>query len=258
MRKLLPLLLLLLPPMIHAQDLASVNGHVITSQEIEALNAAAKSNPQIRNQVLQELINRTLILQAANKEGLDHSPAFQQELARQREQLLIQAAIGKWLDQHPVSAEQIKARYEKLVHTAPSEQWRLREILVKDAGEAQKILGELRQGASFSKLAAEKSIGDNAALGGELGWVNSNQLPAAESKPLAQLKTGEITGPIVVPQGFLIVQLLGRRPFPIPPLGNVQQQISEQLRNEAIEQYVHELRKQSKIVLTPGGDAHVK
>ena len=101
MRKLLSVLLLLVPPLASAHDLAIVNGHAITDQEVYALNPATKENPQARNQLLQELINRTLILQAAKKEGLDRTPAFQKDLAQQREQLLVNAAAARWLKEHP-------------------------------------------------------------------------------------------------------------------------------------------------------------
>lgn len=252
MRKLLPILLLLAPPLVSAHDLAVVDGHAITDQEVYALNPAAKENPQVRNQLLQELINRTLILQAAKKEGLDQTPTFQNELAQQREQLLVNAAVARWLKEHPVTPVQIKARYEQLVRSAPKEQWRLREILVKDSGEAGKILGQLRQGASFSSLAAQNSIGPNAALGGELGWVNADQLPAPEADAVAKLKVGQVIGPIVTPQGYLIAQLLGRRPLVPLPLDAVQQQITKQLRTEALNQYVAELRKQGKVVIHSG------
>jgi peptidyl-prolyl cis-trans isomerase C len=248
-RKLLPILLLLVPPLASAHDLAIVNGHAITDQEVYALDPAAKENPQARDQLLQELINRTLILQAAKKEGLDQTPAFQKELAQQREQLLVNVAVAQWLKQHPITSIQVKARYEQLVKAAPKEQWRLREILVKDSGEATKILDQLRQGASFSNLAAQSSIGPNAALGGELGWVNDDQLPAPEADAVTKLQVGQVIGPIITPQGYLIVQMLGRRPFVPAPLTTVQQQITKQLRTEALNQYVAELRKQGKVVL---------
>ena len=252
MRKLLPILLLLVPPLVSAHDLAVVNGHAITDQEVYALNPAAKENPQTRNQLLQVLINRTLILQAAKKAGLDQTPAFHKDLAQQREQLLVNAAAARWLKEHPVTPAAVKARYEQLIHAAPKEQWRLREILVKDSGEASKILGQLRQGTSFSNLAAQSSIGPNAALGGELGWVNADQLSAPEADAVAKLKAGQVIGPIVTPQGNLIVQLLGRRSFVPLPLDAVQQQITKQLRTEAIDQYVIELRKQGKVVIHTG------
>ncbi len=252
MRKLLPILLLLVPPLASAHDLAVVNGQAITDQEVYALDPAAKENPQKREQLLQELINRTLILQAAKKEGLDQTPAFEKELAQQREQLLVNAAVAHWLERHPITPAQVKARYEQLVHAAPKEQWRLREILVKESGEATKILDQLRQGESFSNLAAQSSIGPNAALGGELGWVNDDQLPAPEADAVSKLKVGQVIGPIVTPQGYLIVQLLGRRPLVPAPLAAVRQQITNQLRSEALNQYVAELRKQAKVVIHTG------
>ncbi len=253
MRKVLPICLLLLSPLAGAQELATVDGQGITEQQVTAINPAAKENPQLRQQVLQELINRTLLLRAAEKAKLDQTPAFQQTLAQQREQLLINTAAAHWLEKHPITPAEVQARYDQLVKEAPREQWRLREILV-NGPDAAKILDQLRRGASFSDLAAQSSTGPNAALGGELGWVNPRQLPAPLADAAAKLKPGQVIGPIVTPQGSAIVQLLGRRPFVPAPLDAVREQLINQLRNEALNQYVAELRKQAKVVIHAGDD----
>lgn len=258
MRKLLSILLLLVPQLACAHNLAIVNGQAITDQEVYALNPAAQNNLQVRNQLLQELIDRTLIIQAANKEGLDQTPGFQKKLAQQREQLLLNAAADQWIKKHPVSLAEMKSRYEQIIHSEPKEQWRLREILVRESKDAYKILKQLRSGGNFSDLAAQQSVGVNAELGGELGWVNVNQLPASEADLVVKLKVGQVVGPIVVPQGFLIVQLLGQRPVVPLPFDAVKQQIINQLHNKALNQYVAGLRKQSKVEVFTGGDEDVK
>lgn len=258
MRKYLPLLFLLIPSLAFAQDLATVNGQTISEQEVYALNPAAQKNSKIRDQLLQDLINRTLIVQKAKKEGLDQTATFQKELAQQRDQLLFNAAVAQWLKQHPITPEEVKARYTQLVKAAPKEQWRLREILVQDADQAKQILQKLRKGQSFSDLAAQYSTGPNSALGGELGWMNVDQLPAPEVDVLRNMKAEQVVGPIVTAQGYLIVQMLGHRPLVPAPLTAVEQQIINQLRNAALNQYVAKLRKQSKIVLHTGVSEHAK
>ena len=65
------------------------------------------------------------------------------------------------------------------------------------------------------------------------------------------LQVGQVTGPITIPQGLAIVQLLGRRPTEAPSLDAVRGQVLQQLRNESLLRYLDTLRKNAKIDIAP-------
>ena len=249
--RLAPILLALslLPGTALAASLATVNGQIITEAQLIAANPAAKGNPAVAKETLQTLINRTLILQQAKKEGIEQSPAFQQALANEKDNLLINEALAHYLVQHPVTEKEIRIRYEDLVKTAPKHQFRLREIVVPSYADAEKIIVDLKQGRNFSILAADHSQGPNPTLGGELGWVADNQIPAPILAQIRKAKPREVTGPIPVPEGFAIVQVLGERPASVLPLSAVSAQLEAQLRNQKTAEYLQKLRSQAKITL---------
>ena len=92
-------------------------------------------------------------------------------------------------------------------------------------------------------LAAEKSQDpQTAAMGGEAGWLASTQLLAPILKTVKSLKVGEVTGPVAVPKGYVVLQLLGTRAMPKPTLDEVKQQLTEGLRQQAWNAYVIKLR----------------
>ncbi len=64
---------------------------------------------------------------------------------------------------------------------------------------------------SFSQTALTYSISDTANKGGKLGWVKETILNEKIYKELKDLNNGEHTKPILVPGGFLILQLLDLR-----------------------------------------------
>ena len=64
---------------------------------------------------------------------------------------------------------------------------------------------------SFSQTALAYSISDTANKGGKLGWVKETILNEKIYKELKDLNNGEHTKPILVPGGFLILQLLDFR-----------------------------------------------
>ena len=64
---------------------------------------------------------------------------------------------------------------------------------------------------NFSQAALTYSISSTANKGGVLGWVTETILSEKIYKKLRDLKNGEYTKPILVPGGFLILQLVDSR-----------------------------------------------
>ena len=60
---------------------------------------------------------------------------------------------------------------------------------------------------NFKKGALVFSQAESAKDGGNIGWINTNALNKNISKALSTLKKGNITNPISVPGGFLILRL---------------------------------------------------
>ena len=60
---------------------------------------------------------------------------------------------------------------------------------------------------SFENAAILFSISDTSSDGGKLGWIRQDSLNDKIEKKISNLRIGEITDPIVIPQGFLILKL---------------------------------------------------
>lgn len=76
---------------------------------------------------------------------------------------------------------------------------------------AETVIGELRSGAVFSAVAAQFSQTQTALEGGELGWVQPDQLDPQVASVVVQMPVGAISNPVKVPGGFDIVTLQGKR-----------------------------------------------
>ena len=64
---------------------------------------------------------------------------------------------------------------------------------------------------NFNKAALIYSKADSASDGGNIGWVNANVLNKNISTILSELKVKDITNPISVPGGFLILKLENKK-----------------------------------------------
>lgn len=249
-----------------AQDLLRVNGHAITLAQVEAINPSASTNLAIRKQVVEQLAKQELLAQTTKKISDTLTERIEAGQTNLKRQVLAQFAVDAYLQAHPVGEAAIKQAYEQETKNLPTEQFWLRWIVVKTPDEAKTVIEALRNGKKgFTDLAIEQSIGQNAELGGALGWQTDRTLPAAVLGVVQKLKMGQIAGPIAFEDGYAIVNLVAKRSTPVPSLDQLKPQIEMQLRNEAITAYIQDLAKSAKIenqmdseTQTSQGEPHAK
>ena len=88
----------------------------------------------------------------------------------------------------------------------------LSNVAVRAANDtAVDILGKLRIGEEFGKLAIAHSAGSTALEGGDLGWRRAAELPSLFSETVIELEIGETPDPITNSLGIHIIQLLDKR-----------------------------------------------
>ena len=233
---------------------AIVNGEVITQTDIDQrLALLAISNggsipteeiDRLRQQVLRNLIDETLQIQAAKSEEIEISDAdidktvervagnvkqtpaqmadylktrgssirsirrqIQGEIAwRRLQSKKIESGIS-------VGDEEVKAVIDKLNASKGTEEYRVGEIFIsantaneaQASANAQKVFAALQQGGSFVGYARQFSEASTAAVGGDLGWVRPEQLPDQLATVVRQMRPGQVSPPIKVPGGYSII-----------------------------------------------------
>ncbi|MGA1758704.1 MAG: peptidylprolyl isomerase, partial [Pseudomonadales bacterium] len=86
-----------------------------------------------------------------------------------------------------------------------------RESIAQAKSEAEAVVAALQSGENFQSLAMEKSAGQNALEGGDLGWRKPNALPTLFADIAVDMKVEDIRGPIRSSSGFHVIKLLQRR-----------------------------------------------
>jgi peptidyl-prolyl cis-trans isomerase SurA len=242
---------------------AIVNGDVITQTDIDqrvALLAIANGGQipsdelqRLREQVLRNLIDETLEIQAAKTEkidvkqsdidktvqrvaaGIKKTPdqlaAYLQgngsnikSLRRQIEGEIAWQRLQRAKIEVTVGDDEVKAVLDKMNASKGTEEYRVGEIFLSatPATESQtlenanKILTQLRGGASFAGYARQYSEASTAAVGGDLGWVRPEQLPAQLASAVREMPAGAISNPIPVPGGFSIIAVQDTRKILTP------------------------------------------
>ena len=94
-----------------------------------------------------------------------------------------------------------------------SKKYQLSEIMfeVINKQEIEKKYNEVVRSikeVGFENSAAIYSFSESAKIGGDIGWINENSLNNKIKKNLNNLKVGEITKPIILSNGILVLKLM--------------------------------------------------
>lgn len=252
-------------PAVKKEDaIASVNGQYISKKTLEELekDLAQRSGGQApafpKDKLVEELVQREVLIQDAIQKKLDQSPEVLAQLDAARKAILTQASLQNYLKANPVTDDEIKKEYEKQVGGANSQEYKARHILVKAEEEAKKLIAELDKGAKFDKLANKHSIdAKESQNGGDLGWFSPSQMVQPFSEAVAKLEKGKYSRePVKTQFGYHIILLEDSRKQTPPPLEAVKEQLSPMLQRQKIQTMVENLRKQAKVeIMLPKEEA---
>ena len=236
-----------------AQNVAVVNGKAIPSSRVDTMakQMAAqgqKDTPELRAMIKEELINREILMQEADKQGLSNSTDVKNQLDIARQAIVIRALIGDFLKKNPVSDAEIKAEYDKFKAQAGDKEYLARHILVEKEEDAKAIIAKLKSGTKFEELAKQSKDPGSASNGGSLDWA----APAAFVKPFSDAMTGLSKGqitetPVKTQFGYHVIKLEDVRAAKVPSIEEVKPQIAESLQQKKLQAFQKNLRDKASI-----------
>lgn len=239
-------------PAVSKEDaVASVNGVYIGKKTLETLEKeiAERSQGQSfpKEQLLEELIQRELLIQQALQKQLDKSPEVIERMATVKSSLLSQAALQDYLKANPVTDAEIKAEYDSKM-AAMGEEYKARHILVKTEDEAKKLIAELEKGGDFQALAKKHSIDPMGSEGGDLGWFTADRMVPPFSEAVAAMENGKFSKqPVQTQFGWHVILREESRPLTPPPFDAVKEQIRPMLQRQKAQTMLENLRKAAKV-----------
>ena len=248
-------------PAVKKEDaIASVNGQYIGKKTLEDLekDLAQRSQGQApafpKEKLVDELVQREILVQDAVQKKLDQSPEVVAQLDAARKAILTQASLQAYLKANPITDADIKKEYDSKVGGANGMEYKASHILVKTEDEALKLIAELDKGGKFAELANKHSLdAKESKNGGDLGWFSPSQMVTPFSEAVAKLEKGKYTkAPVKTQFGWHIILSEDSRKQTPPPLEAVKEQLTPMLQRQKIQAMVEGLRKQAKVeILLP-------
>lgn len=217
--------------------LGEVNGIPVTEEEflrmIGPYPERMKENLQGREYVFNALVDHILLEGEAKRLGLDRNPDFMRKVESYRRNLLSNLLFeelnkGKF----EVTLEEAQAYFDSHPDEFDRpERVHVRHILLASQEEAQKLLKEIRAGASFDQKARELSIDASTRnRGGDLGPFSKKQRPELAEAAFSLKKPDQVKGPVKTKRGFHLLQLVRRIPARKETFQQAQDSLQSRLR----------------------------
>ena len=130
------------------------------------------------------------------------------------EALWNQIIYKKFFSKVKIDKDKIKNEIEKNKSNVNS--YLLYEIIfnIDENSKLNEVYDKIKKSISingFENTASIFSISDSSKTGGRLGWVNESSINKKIQKQIINIKIGEFTKPIIIPGGFLILQVKDKK-----------------------------------------------
>lgn len=169
------------------------------------------NNEEGKKQIATELMNQHLIYLDAVETGLEEDPAFKDELAAAKEQILRQYSMQKILASVYVSDNEAKEYFDS--HQDQFKKiyrYKASHILVDTEEKAKEVKEKLDSNEKFEDLAKEVSSCPSSQNGGDLGAFATGQMVPEFDQALENMEKDEISNPVKTQFGYHIIKLVDK------------------------------------------------
>ena len=179
----------------------------------------ARVAPELRaeygaEKLLEAIVEQTLLVQEAERQGLGKSAEFLQWQAQAQARLVQQALYKRvGIVQPDVSEEALRAYFQRSPY---NRRVRFSLLMVRDQEQLPEILAALAEGADFEDLSMRHSqdsrILERQADMGYHRWGDTMASHAALTEKAFSMQVGEISEPMQVADGYFLIKLTDMHP----------------------------------------------
>jgi len=177
-----------------------------------------------KNRVLMEELIKNLYKNLKfndEKEFAEYLDNYNLEVDEVGEKILIETLwneliFNKFNKNININENKLKIKLEEQLKKNKIEEFNLSEIIfeIKSSEKLEKKrkkISNFINDNGFKNAANSFSISDSAKFGGKIGWVNKTQISKIILEKISKLQIGEITDPIQINNGYIIIKLNDKR-----------------------------------------------
>ncbi|RPI05879.1 MAG: hypothetical protein EHM64_04945 [Ignavibacteriae bacterium] len=197
---------------------AAFGEHRITLNEFRIAYLQILKNPktfdsrELRREFLDELLQRRILAKEAERRGFSRSDIFQNKIEAYRNKLLRTRHFEKVIrPKFHIAEDEIEESY-----MFTQESRKIKHLFYRTKDQAERAYAALGRGASFDSL-ARICFKDSAlaSQGGDLGWVEWDQLEYDMARAAFHQPVGMVSGPIRSSFGYHLLEVTDFKKKPL-------------------------------------------
>lgn len=198
---------------------ASVGGNAVFQWEIDEMVAAYAQRgqnydtPQGRAALLEQVINKKLLLLDAKKNLLEHNAQFKAEFEKVKDEMLANFNVQKVIEGITVTDDEAKKFFdENKEQFQKGESVSASHILVESEEKANEIKSQIESGEiGFEDAARKHSTCPSSQNGGALGEFTRGQMVPEFDRAVFEMQVGELRGPVKTQFGYHLIKLTDKK-----------------------------------------------
>ena len=202
-----------------------------------------------KDQVLEELITKEVLLQEAQRLNLDKQKSFMKEIEGYWEQALMKSLINRKLKEFSglvqVSDQDILEGYSRLKRRVSAEL-----IIFNDQSDAVKLS---KATAGFDQ--AKQSLGTRIAWESPEDWYDYNELPQKLENVLFSMNPGQVSLPIEYNNSWVVIRAVNEETQPVAALEELKPRIIKDVirkkKELLLDNWISGLRKKANVKVYP-------
>lgn len=239
-----------------AKDVASVNGKGITEEEykkaVDQLGPQAemvKTNPQVRTQFLDHIIDRSLLAEQAKSAKIEDSERFKGLVEAARRDILAQLYLEKYIAD-ATTEPKLKEYFEKNKKKFQEKEIKAQHILFeeKQKAEAEKVFKEIKAKNNFEENLKKYATDPAGSKGGDLNWFKQGRMVPEFEKVAFATEKGKVAAELVKTQfGYHIIKVLDTRGGDSIKFEDKKAEVEQDIRMNARNDLVKSLREKAQV-----------
>jgi hypothetical protein len=237
--------------------LARVDGSALSADEFYASipdQLLAVMSLEDQEEALKTWVKTELFYQEGLRRGFGDDEDLRRRLKEIEREMVAESCIRDFLENVPEVTEQEAREYFAAHRSDYSIQVRLAHILVRSRPEAERALAEIRSGTPFENVAANVSVDQTAAQGGDLGYMRRGEMIHELEEPAFALKVGEVGDVIESSYGYHIIKVLDRHPGAGQPSfeskeAAVMNFLTSKRRRKAFDEWLGDLEERTTVIV---------
>ena len=224
----------------------------------EEKRKSLEQNPQYKVIILRRIVQTMVLSQNAREQGFDQRAEIKEQLGLMTNDFI----ANQYIEKEVVGKIEVSDKDVELYYKLHKEEFgtpemmRVRHILFsvpktdsddekkKTRAKAGEVLKQIREGASFEKLAAEMSDDTGSKYkGGDIGFFQRGRMVPEFENAAFSLKNGELSDVIETSFGYHILKLEEKKEPKIEPFEKVREKVRkkvfDELKTAKVEEYVN-------------------